>query len=658
MITELFINGQQVDLDKADTIAFTKSVFDINKPSTRTSEFSNAFKVPKTQNNRLIFKSAGLVNSFNDEPYDKLEASVRVDGLEVVYGIAELMSSEEDYYVINVQGGNGSFYKSIKALSLVDISQPLSLLNHEYNAIEVSKRRDLINYEEGILDGLIYPNVDYGYFDKTDLEPQNHNYFFPALYLHYIINNSIDILGYKRVGAFWQSDAYRSLAIMAKNIVSDANVYFIDYNISSGFDFFATRGKIEQGQTYTTFSALNFPQENDDENNLYIDTDLGLGYTTFGYNFPINFNDNTTFVIGLNGTVTIQDVRTIFTNDFVTSAKLKVRLQLWNKVTDTYITDAASFEQDFFSIDYEDVDRGQFDEIVPDPSSEEWNPIIQIAQVVNQPNGFDGIASTATDHALVWFIEIETTTLENQDVQTPDLTRYIDAQLEFDLTQSTGGSPTEVSVINTFDDVNIGNIFLYVCNVLGVFPKVDEALKTIDMFSFDDLKKNKGNALDWSKKIDISQEPEISFKLDYAQQSSFEDTNDDKDVFLNQLTNYGKGTFVVDNENLPFEVVKYQSPFSLCAIAPTFNNTRSMGKIYTGDKFTFDGQRYNRDPEAEVDGFSTRIVNLARSTQGLVQIQDGIPSVANYEVNNTPILFSRLSAIASKGCVVSTFAIF
>lgn len=634
MITELFINNQRVDLEKADTIAITKSVFDINKPSTRTSEYSNAFRVPKTQNNRLIFKSAGIVNSFNDEPYDQLTASIKVDGVEVAFGIAELMSSDEDYYTINVQAGNGSFYKSLKALSLVDLSESLVVLDHDYSAVEVGKRRDLENYEEGIPEGLIYPNVDYGWFERTAQGGQLFRYFYPALFVHYIVNSAINLIGYKQVGNFWERSVYKSLAIMAKNIVSDADEYFVDYSTEQSA--LPTRGTEIVPNGFIVFSPLNFTEEESDVDGLYVDTALNLGYVTFGYNFPVNFDSSTTWSINLNGNVTINpSVVSGFRAGYIDEAFLRFELQIWNKVTDTFVSNAVLIKYPFYSANYI-VEEGR---TIFQPSTESFTSELEIDGALRNPINLNAIGADATDHVLVWFVEVVTSTAPSETISEYDSLDQISFELEFDLTQRAGGDPNKVSVINSFDDVNIGSLFLYVCNVLGVYPLVDEALKTVSMVSFDDLKKNKAKAIDWSNKIDLSEEPEVSFKLDYAQRSGFEYNNDNKDVYLNELTNYGKGTVIVDNDNLPFEVVKYRSPFSLCAIAPTFNSTRQMAKIYTGDKYIFDGTDYNLDPEAEVDGFTTRVVSLARSTESPIQVNGGDTATANYEVNNTPILF-------------------
>ena len=118
MIVEFYINNQVIELSGSDVIAFTKSVFDINRLNVRTSTYSNVFKVPKTQQNRLVFKSAGIVNSFNDEPYDQLTVTITVDGVEVINGIAQLVASDGDFYSVSVQSGNGNFFKSIKSISL------------------------------------------------------------------------------------------------------------------------------------------------------------------------------------------------------------------------------------------------------------------------------------------------------------------------------------------------------------------------------------------------------------------------------------------------------------------------------------------------------------------------------------------------------------
>jgi hypothetical protein len=630
MTTELYINGSLIDLEGSETIALTKSVFDLNQLGVRTSTYSNVFKAPKTNGNRLAFKSAGIVNSFNTEPYVKLTAVIKVDGVEVVNGFAELENSDKDFYSINIQSGNGSFNNSIKSLTLTDIATQLSGLDHEYTLNEVTSRRFSPT-------GIVYPNVDYGFFEKVDQGDQLFTRFYPALYMKFVIDAAILQLGYKKIGDFWDTPLYNQVAIMAKNIVSIGNIFFVEYGIAGGPSFFITRAT-SQISTYVIEknTPLNFVNEINDEDSLYVTTDIGTAYTILAYNFPSTFSTGTVFEIGLNGTVNIsQSIKAQYRSFNIELAQLIVRLEIWNKATDTFVGYAIQIEYDFYTASYEGGGGSVF------LNSDNLISTFSINEAINNPSGLNAIGATATDHCLVWRFAVQTT--QTSLVAPPSVTYDsfpdIAVDLEFSINQDLSAIIPDMKVIDSFDDINIGDAFLYLCSVGGVLHVVDEGLKTIRMIEFDTIKRNKVNALNWSDKIDLSVDPDVSFKMNYARQNLFNYNNDAKDVWLNRLTNYGQGVLTVDNQNLDQEVTKYKSPFSLCAIAPTFNNTRAMAKIYTGEKFTFTGVNPVIIEDAPIGGFTTRVVFLSPITTNLIQLTGGRVLAINYEVNNTPLLF-------------------
>ena len=633
MTVELYINGSLVDLEGSEVIALTKSVFDLNNLAVRTSTYSNVFKAPKTNGNRLIFKSAGIVNSFNEEPYIKLTASIKVDGVEVVDGFAELENSDKDYYSITIQSGNGSFFNSIKSLTLTALSTQLSTLDHAYTLTEVNNRRDSST-------GIVYPNVDYGWFEKATAGDQVFSLFYPSLYLKFVFDAAIAQLGYKKKGAFWDSSLYNQLAIMSKNVVSVGNIFFVEYGLNSGLNFFVTRSTT-QPSTYVIekTTPLNFVNDISDNDDLYIITDLGTAYTIKAYNFPSTFGAGTVFEINLNGTVNISTSIVAQYRSFkITLAQLIVRLEIWNKDTDTFIGYAVEIAYDFYTASYSGGGGSVFF------NSDNLISSFPINEAINDPSGLAAIGATADDHCLVWRFAVQTT--QTALVAPPSVTYDsfpdISVDLEFSLNQDNSLDVPDMKVIDSFDDINIGSAFLYLCNVGGVFPVVDEGLRTINMVEFDTVKRNKSLAVDWSNKIDISTSPDVSFKLDYARQNLFSYNNDSKDVWLNKLTNYGQGVITVENENIDQEVTKYRSPFSLCAISPTFNSTRSMAKIFTGEKYVFNGVDYDLNPDATVGGFTTRIVFLSRVISGLIQLDGATAVTGNYEVNNTPLLFDYI----------------
>jgi hypothetical protein len=630
MKVEATLNGNVIDLTGSDVIALTKALFDFNNLGVRPSSYSNTFNIPKTQSNRLALGSSGIVNSSSDQPYEKLDFTVKVDGIEVVNGFAELTDSNDKNFTFTAKSGNGSFFNEIRSMTLQILSTELSTLDHAYTATEVNNRRDSS-------EGIVYPNIDYGWFERATAGDQEFQYFYPALYLKFVLDAAINQLGYKQIGDFWTSSIYSQTAIMAKNVVSIGNIFFVEYGLLAGNDFFVTRGTTQP----STFliektTPLNFVNEIDDSDSLYAVTDIGTAWTVLGYNFPAAFDAGTVFEINLNGTVTLNPILLgEYRSRFLTKADLVVRLEIWNHVTNTFVGYAVQINYTFYNASY--VGSGGTAYLTSDNLISSFN----INEAINDPSGLAAIAATAQNHSLIWTLAVQTTqtNLKPPPSVTYDSFPKIGVDLEFSIYQDSSLNTPDMNIIDSFDNINLGSAFLYMCNLGGVFPVVDEGLKTIEMVEFDTIKKNKANPTNWSKKLDLSNAPQISYKLDYAKRNLFSYSNDTADTFLNALTNYGQGVIEADNDNLQDEVTKYLAPFSLCAIAPTFNNTRSMAKIFTGDKYVFNGATYDLDPDAKVGTFKTRVVFLSRVTSGLIQIDGETPVTGNYEVNNTPILF-------------------
>ena len=627
MTTEIYINSQLIEVDKDEAIAITLSFFSVFNLAIRSSNYSNVFRVPKTQSNRLVFKSAGIVNSTNDEPYNKLDCSIKVDGVEIV-GTAELISSDQNYFRISVKAGNNNFFTDIKSLQLSDLD--LSSLNHNYDAATVSARRDLSS-------GVVYPNVDYGYFERATAGDQPFNFFFPALYFSTIFDKAFEQLGYRKDGDFFDDDLYNSLALMSKNVVAEGELYNTEYEINTGFNLIVTRNANVISDEYNIDAPLNFPDEIEDDNSLYFDTDLGQVYATFAYNPPTAIDEDTQFLLTHSANISFESsLQSSYVNEFIEEATFNIKLNAYNKTTNGLQQTLYIRESTFFTADYSQ----------PAP----WFPLITFNPILNlnvQNVNLDpdlNIISDATNYAFMWQIEIVTRTKSGETTSTFDSFSNVSISSNFQIQQSKSAD-FDVSITNSFDDINIGSAFLYLCNVGGVIPKVDEATKRIKMISFDDVRKNKSVALDWSDKLDLSEEPEISFKLNnYAKNNAFQYANDSKDVFLNELTNYGQGVLIVDNKNLEQESVKYEAPFSLISIGGVFLNStvRTMGRIFTGDKYIFDGVNYNLDAESKVESFTTRVVYLSRSTSDLIQVTNGSVVTGNYEAVNQPLLFQRV----------------
>lgn len=636
MTTEIFINGNRLDLSRNEPIVFSVVGYNLLTLGIRSASYSNIFRVPATQNNRDVFNSSELINSTNNEPYQTLTASIRIDGNEVVNGIATLEGFDWYNYSVSIKSGDGNFFSLIKTVSLSSLSSYLTPLSHDYSIAGVEALRDSST-------GIVYPNIDYGYFEYATGTTHPYNFFFPAIYLKYVIDSAIDFIGYRQVGDLWTDDVYSTLAIPAKNVIGTDNDYFVEYEWTNGtlpFGLLVGREDIYIDNSIVE-APLNFPSEISDDDSLYFDTDMGLGYTTFAYNFPSTYSAQTTFEFNINGQFTTDNVVSFYRDKFITSAIMRIRVDVYNKNTGVVSGSVFSVEYEYYTATYVDVGG------TTTRTNENYQPTFPVSISINNPVFLDTIGGTATDYAMVWKIEseIEFSPLETKPVNpTDNLGSFSFEDFSMSIEQVDNSIiPSTINVLESFQDFNVGSAFLYVCNVMGVFPKVDEYNKTIELIRVNNVKRNKPNAYDWSDKIDITSRPDISFKLgSYAQSNYFEYSNDSNDPFLNELENYGRGNIAVSDQTIDIEKTLYKAPFSLCAIDLTMSDERSMAKIFTGSKYVFDGVNYNLDSEAKVEGFAIRVVKLNRVTSNLLQITSGSGVSANYEVANNNILFQNV----------------
>jgi len=639
MNTNIKIEGERIHLSGNEPIVYSVIGYDLLTLGIRSASFSNIFNVPaNNQKNRDILNVSELINSTNDEPYKSLTAIIDVDGSEVVNGVATLEGFDGNNYQLSIKSGDGNFFQLIKSVSLTSLADYLTPLTHDYSIAGVEALRDKST-------GIVYPNIDYGFFDKADTSTYRYDFFLPSLYLKFIIDSAIELIGYRTIGDLWTDDVYSTLAIPAKNVVGTNNDYIVDYEFINGvlpFGLLSVKESVYIDNSIVK-APINFPSVITDADGLYRDTTItGLGYITFGYNFPSTYSALTTFEFNLNGQFTTNSPQSFYRNLFVTSAIMRIQMDVYNKTTGAVDGIAFSFEYEYYTATY--IDQNGTTNL----TQEIYSPTIPINIEVLNAGFLASIAGTATNFVMVWKIEseIEFSPLETKPAAVTDnLGSFSFSDFSMNIEQIDNAIiPSTVNVLDSFEDINVGNAFLYTCNVMGVFPKVDEYNKTIELVRVNDVVNNKPNALDWSEKLDLSTKPKVSFKLgNYAQSNYFQYSNDESDPFLSALTNYGRGTFSIADTTIDLESEVYTAPFSLCAIDLTLlNDTRSMAKIFTGNKYIFDGTNYNLDPDAKIEGFKTRIVKLNRSTTSLLQITGGTTIAANYEVANNNILFQNV----------------
>lgn len=98
MITELYINGQRLDLFDDVDINITYSVQDIENPTNRQSNFSRTIQIPSTTSNDAIFGSIYLFNTWvvDFDPSVKADCLILQSGNQVFEGVAQLLAIKQN----------------------------------------------------------------------------------------------------------------------------------------------------------------------------------------------------------------------------------------------------------------------------------------------------------------------------------------------------------------------------------------------------------------------------------------------------------------------------------------------------------------------------------------------------------------------------------
>ena len=105
-------------------------------------------------------------------------------------------------------------------------------------------------------------------------------------------------------------------------------------------------------------------------------------------------------------------------------------------------------------------------------------------------------------------------------------------------------------------------------------PIVDEDNKKVTLFEFSQIKDNINNAVDWSGKLDETNESELTFKIDSYGQNNYLNHKDDK--FVLQLPQGSNGIITIGNQNLELKKDIYESPFAASETVNRLNGRKVM----------------------------------------------------------------------------------
>lgn len=608
-MTELYINGQLIEDIDAE-IVMTLSSFKLDSLGTRKGSYSNVFDLPKTNQTRLLFENCELVTSVTNIPYQLNPCQIFIDGQLVVDGSAVIRETKDNYKVF-ISAGNSDFFKAIGSLKLKDVN--LSSFNHEYNLVNVWLRRMSTI-------GFVYPNIDYGFFEFADLTTWNtgtilnrEQYFQPSMWIRTIIERAAEDLGYTITGDLLDSLTYQNGVVLCKGAVVKTTNNLAKY-----------RHNIDFGQVVGTSQKINFPERIEDKSNLYANN---VNAGQFVYTPNVASIADTAFVINLTGKVITKDPRN------QTNGEVNVDLIIYNAAGTVLltITDFVKFENRFTGLfnNYNPPASGQLERT--------FNSVYPVGQT--DRNAFRNLLNNTADLTTLrfgWNVRVDRGNLENLKFE----------NLEFSINQIPLAGrfiQGEIATVEAKDvlpqNETVGDLLITLGNIEGLIFQVDESNKTVRTSRIDRLINSKGNALDWSNKIDLTDEAEVFYNIEnFAQSNLYKFANDDKDAFL--IEGETDGSINIQNANLPTESVVFESKFATVPQGQVFNGEITMGRVFTGNKYTFDGFNYTLIEPFKIEEFKPRIAVLTE-IDSVLNVSTGLTTPTNFTVNALVLDFER-----------------
>jgi hypothetical protein len=608
-MTEIYINGQLVDTQDAQ-IALTLQAFTFGQLGTRRGSYSNVFSLARTNANKALFDNCEIVTSVTALPYQKNTCQIFIDGILVVDGSAVILETREEYRVF-ISAGNTDFFKAISSVKLVDVD--LSEFDHLYDGTNVTARRETT-------EGFVYPNIDYGFFEYATpgLTSYSFRFFQPSFWGKTIIQKAVEALGYTLHGDLLNTLTYRNLAVLCRGAVADLSDSLAEYGFTIDYNQL----------TGDTFEKISFPNRIKDNSSLY-GPDANAGHFTYQPN--VADPDEVRFEISITGKVITNLPR------YYTNAEVWVDLLIYNAAGTLLLTVSptpVSFEDRFFGIFnvYRAPESGTLERDLNFIYPSRRDDVTAFNTLIN------GTADLTTLR-FGWQVR------SNRPGYGLKYLRFENLEFRINQVPKTGtrvsgpNIPITVRAANVLPaSPTVGDLFLLMANLEGVIIQVDETTKRVNTARLDGIATRKAQALDWSGKIDLSEEPTVTYQLEgFAQLNFYDFAGDDKDPFLQP--NEGRGVVTVINQNLEAEKVVFESKFAPVPVLPTLQASRTMGKVFTGDKYTFDGFNYNLNEDLKINDFAPRVAILT-PTEASLDVQIGANAI-NYEVNAAALSFER-----------------
>lgn len=525
-MNELIINNRRVDLSDNTNIGVTLCANNIGELQNRQGNFTNTFKIPITKTNKEIFEWSHLQNSSSLIPYNKLKATYKQNGVEIISeGVSQIQSTDNNFFYLNVYSGNIDFIDAINDLTVGELYENDPFVNWDIDTIYWAS--DIPNYYS-------FPLIDWRkdintYFETDEIDARQ---MLPCANINGIFDRLANYTGFNFNGNYLNSSEHL-------NMVLTPNSFLIPKSDA-----------VKSSQNLTTIGTTGGTLISSGSSISYVDY-----YPTFR-----NENNNPDFALGTFKPTTNKIGKLRFAGDY----------QIKWIATETKINE--NTKDCFLNLRIiDDLNNVIYGPIKSGPYTFAKNKNISDLLTVD----FDTPEFTFSS-ARIYKVKI-TAEIQQKNVSTLfnlyeysitntfpigyfsgiPTTNTLPHYLEFTPSPKIAFGST-LNFVNLFT-MKVSDVLKDILNLRGIIIQTNNYTKTISFNLFEDLNLNKSKAIDWSTKI--QSDKSMSFRFgNYAKKNNFIfKLDNDKEFNSDTKNDY---YFNLTDENLEDEktVVKLAHP--------------------------------------------------------------------------------------------------
>jgi hypothetical protein len=244
MSARLFVEGYEADTLGDIDVEFTYSVADVTDIERRNTSYSKTIVLPSTARNQQLFgnifdisvsnafivEDVNILQNFN--PAKQAQAQIFLDNVKIFDGVLRMMKINnlvgEITYEVNMFGRLRDILHELGDLTLADL--PFSDYNHTWNRTNIENSWSRTEWVEGA-NNYVYPLVDYGFSTDSITYPIKN--FKPAVFVTEILKRIFSEAGFQITAPIFESFYFRKLILItAEKTITKESTTLLSQNPS------------------------------------------------------------------------------------------------------------------------------------------------------------------------------------------------------------------------------------------------------------------------------------------------------------------------------------------------------------------------------------------------------------------------------------------